>query len=42
MDAAARGVPREEALELGRKAGLKSLESVVVEQWDKPEAAKPL
>jgi uncharacterized protein (TIGR01244 family) len=32
MDAAARGVPREEALALGRKAGLKSLEPVVEEQ----------
>jgi uncharacterized protein (TIGR01244 family) len=32
LDAAARGVPREEALELGRKAGLKSLEPVVEEQ----------
>ncbi|WP_394696091.1 beta-lactamase hydrolase domain-containing protein [Pseudoxanthomonas japonensis] len=36
MDAAARGVPREEALELGRKAGLKSLEPVVAEQLGKP------
>ena len=36
MDAVARGVPREEALELGRKAGLKSLEPVVVEQLGKP------
>lgn len=36
LDAAAHGVPREEALELGRKAGLKSLELVVVEQLGKP------
>lgn len=42
LDAATRGVPREEALELGRKAGLTSLEPVVVEQLGKPEAAKPL
>lgn len=42
LDAAARGIPREEALELGRKAGLKSLEPVVVEQLGKPSAAKPL
>lgn len=37
MDAVARGVPREEALELGRKAGLKSLEPVVVERLAAPE-----
>lgn len=36
LDAAARGIPREDALELGRKAGLKSLEPVVVEQLGKP------
>lgn len=42
MDAAARGVPREEALELGRKAGLRSLEPVVVEQVGKLDAAEPL
>lgn len=36
LDAAARGIPREEALELGRKAGLKSLEPVVVERLGKP------
>lgn len=36
LDAATRGVPREEALELGRKAGLKSLEPVVAEQLGKP------
>jgi uncharacterized protein (TIGR01244 family) len=42
LDAAARGIPREEALELGRKAGLKSLEPVVVEQLGKPDAATPL
>lgn len=32
LDAAAQGASREEALELGRQAGLKSLESVVVER----------
>ena len=42
MDAAARGVPHEEALELGRKAGLTSLEPVVVERLGVPDAAKPL
>ncbi|WAC62619.1 protein tyrosine phosphatase family protein [Pseudoxanthomonas sp. SL93] len=42
MDAAARGVPREEALEIGRKAGLKTLEPVVVEKLGGPDAAKPL
>lgn len=42
LNAAARGIPREEALELGRKAGLKSLEPVVVEQLGKPDAATPL
>lgn len=36
LDAVARGVPREDALELGRKAGMKSLEPVVVEQLGKP------
>ncbi|MBA3928206.1 MAG: hypothetical protein C0521_01320 [Xanthomonas sp.] len=36
LDAAARGASREEALELGRKAGLKSLEPVVVERLGKP------
>lgn len=36
LDAATRGVPREEALELGRKAGLTSLEPVVVEQLGTP------
>lgn len=36
LDAATRGVPREEALELGRKAGLRSLEPVVAEQLGKP------
>lgn len=42
LDAAAQGASREDALELGRQAGLKSLEPVVVEQLGKPGAAKPL
>lgn len=37
LDAMARGASREEALELGRKAGLKSLEPVVVERLAAPE-----
>ena len=42
LDAAARGIPREEALELGRAAGLKSLEPVAAEQLPKQDAAGPL
>ena len=37
LRAAAAGVPHEDALELGREAGLKSLEPVVVEQLAAPE-----
>ncbi len=37
MDAVARDASRQEALELGRKAGLKSLEPVVVERLAAPE-----
>lgn len=37
LDAAASGASKEEALELGRKAGLKSLEAVVVERLGTPE-----
>ena len=37
LGAAAQGASREEALELGRQAGLKSLESVVVERLATPE-----
>jgi len=42
LDAAVRGIPREEALELGRAAGLKSLEPVAAEQLPKQDAAGPL
>lgn len=42
LDAVARGASREEALELGRKAGLKSLEPVVVERLSEPQAVEPL
>ncbi|CAN7573782.1 sulfur transferase domain-containing protein [Pseudoxanthomonas sp. LjRoot143] len=37
LDAVASGASKEEALELGRKAGLKSLEPVVVERLATPE-----
>ncbi|MBD9480413.1 sulfur transferase domain-containing protein [Pseudoxanthomonas sp. PXM02] len=37
LDAMASGASKEEALELGRKAGLKSLEPVVVERLAAPE-----
>lgn len=42
LRAATAGVPHEDALELGRAAGLKSLEPVVLEQLGKPDEAKPL
>ena len=42
LEAVARNVPREDALELGRKAGLTSLEPVVVEQLGRLDTTKPL
>ncbi len=41
LGAAAQGASREEALELGRQAGLKSLEPVVMEQLATPSPAEP-
>ena len=40
LDAASNGMPREQALSLGRKAGLKSLEPIVLEQLHEPAPAK--